>query len=130
VKENLQRVPLAVSVISGDTLDALGSANEVDLLRNVGGLQMTSNLEGIISASADTRLRGIPGVATYFADVPRDFGGYGAYFDIESTQVLKGPARNAIRTGQCCRRGSELAAGAWKYVRRLSGRECRVIRPS
>ena len=99
--ESLQKVPIAVSVISGAQLERKGISNGQDLSRVVPALttvQLTRDEEGYT-------LRGLTNVGAsifgsennvqlYFSQVPfptGDGGGPGRDFDLSNIQVLKGP---------------------------------------
>jgi len=90
VEENLQRVPIAVSAVSADSI-AEHQITDVSALANkVPSLNMCCN-QGNTSFGF---LRGATGVAYYFNDMPvgtAGSGGFGNFFDIQNVQVLKGP---------------------------------------
>lgn len=97
--ESLQRTPVAVAVLSGDTLTKRAIVTEQDLQANTPGLiirvgqnsnQLNYALRGqSLDAFSDTR----PGVLPYFDEIQLDGvgGGASAFYDLQSVQVLKGP---------------------------------------
>lgn len=97
--ETLERTPVAVSVISADTLAKQAIVSEVDLQVATPGLtiragqnsnQLNYAMRGqSLDAFSDTR----PGVLPYFNEIQLDGvgGGSSAFYDLQSVQVLKGP---------------------------------------
>jgi iron complex outermembrane receptor protein len=95
----LERTPVAVSVLSADTLVKQAIVTESDLQIATPGLtiragynsnQLNYALRGqSLDAFSDTR----PGVLPYFNEVQLDGvgGGSTAFYDLQSIQVLKGP---------------------------------------
>ena len=100
-EENLQTVPVAVTVVSGAALESKGVANLMDLQRFVPSLRVTTSdvnpkiffvsIRGF--KGSNPRLTEDPPVGTYFAEVPfaHPFAFGDELFDIQSAQVLKGP---------------------------------------
>lgn len=96
-KEDPQHIPVAVTALSGDDLNARGVKSSLDLQNIAPSLNISGNL-GQRDADVFT-IRGQgqpfggadPGVETYFAEVPFNAGGPGVYFDLENVQVLNGP---------------------------------------
>jgi iron complex outermembrane receptor protein len=97
--ENLQVVPISVSVLNATQLDQQSVLTAGDLSRVVPGLSIQStaaNREDTtfsIRGQGETFGEAAPGVVPYFADVP-NFGsanGAPAMYDLQSVQVLKGP---------------------------------------
>ncbi len=86
VEENIQKVPLAVVAVSEDTLSDANIMNLEDLIKVTPGLVTQSGFQGTWFW-----LRGLQGVARFFADAPADPAITGAMFDIENFQLLKGP---------------------------------------
>jgi iron complex outermembrane recepter protein len=96
--ETLERTPVAVEVITGDTLARAQIVTESDLQYTVPGLQVRSTVN---SEQLNYTLRGQtldafsgarPGVLPYLNEV--QIGGSGsssAFYDLQSVQVLKGP---------------------------------------
>ncbi|ARS25964.1 TonB-dependent receptor [Sphingomonas sp. KC8] len=98
-EEAAQEVPLAITALSGSTLDQKG-VQSVEQLRDVApgvniGAQKRDEAQfyirgqgpGVINAGQ----RNFSSVATYFAEVPIPVAGPGVFFDLQSVQVLKGP---------------------------------------
>lgn len=98
-EEAAQDVPLAITALSGATLDRKG-VQSVEQLRDVApgvniGAQKRDEAQfyirgqgpGVINAGQ----RNFSSVATYFAEVPIPIAGPGVFFDLQSVQVLKGP---------------------------------------
>jgi len=95
--ENLARVPIAVSVISGDQLEQRSIRTDSDLQISTPGLtirqtqgnnSLTYSLRG---QSADTFSGSPSAVVTYFNEVPLTVSGASTFYDLASVQVLKGP---------------------------------------
>ena len=59
-----------------------------DLSHDIPGLSVQSSFRG---QSALMWIRGVPGVITYFADVPTALAFGAFYFDLDNVQALKGP---------------------------------------
>lgn len=91
VEENLQRVPITVTVINAADLEAKGNANYVNTLNKITGLESPAPLVGYAYGTANLRLRGVPGVVSYFADIPMTLSNPASFFDVGNFQVLKGP---------------------------------------
>jgi len=94
----LQRTPVAVSVLSGETLSERAITSETDLQVTTPGLtvrasqnsnQLNYAIRGQnLDAFSNTR----PGVLPYFNEVQvGGAGGASAFYDLQSIQVLKGP---------------------------------------
>jgi iron complex outermembrane receptor protein len=96
--ENAQKVPIAISTVTADTVKALGVINPESLGQLLPGVQLNRSGQGVI-----TYIRGIgsgsavsgnePSVAMFIDDVYMP-NGSGAVFDfnnIDSVSVLKGP---------------------------------------
>jgi len=86
VEENIQRVPLSVVAVAEEKLTDM---NIVDLK------DFNKVAPGFLQPGTDTGafafMRGLQGIAPYFADAPFTLAGEGQYFDIGNVQVLKGP---------------------------------------
>jgi iron complex outermembrane receptor protein len=94
----LERTPVAVSVLSGDTLDKQEITTETDLRTTAPGLSVRSSSNSnqlnyvIRGQSLDAFSNNRPGVLPYVDEV--QVGGAGAasaFYDLGSIQVLKGP---------------------------------------
>ena len=104
-EENLQAVPIAITVLSQDTLEDNNVRTFQDMQLLVPSMTVsTGNLGGRDQANITIRgqgwggLSGSPAVAVYLNEVPIPAdgsgvlaGGPGLLFDLESVQVLKGP---------------------------------------
>jgi iron complex outermembrane receptor protein len=93
--ENLQTVPVTVSVVNADTL-AFRGGNIDDLTQLVTGLENNaysdrSNISFAIRGQQQSYGTLYPAVVTYFAEMPLSRVSDGQSFDIDSVQVLKGP---------------------------------------
>jgi len=96
--ENLQNVPIAVSVLQGDVLQRSGIASQVSIATLTPNVTVDTNanfvapyIRGIGTAYANPGLE--PSVATYVDDVyvSRADAGYMSFQDLERVEVLKGP---------------------------------------
>jgi len=99
--ENLQDVPIAISAISGEQLEARGITEALDVIQFVPNM-FGSNNTGIGSANA-YYLRGLgntetiatfdPPVGTYVDDIylSRQNANNLSFFDVERVEVLRGP---------------------------------------
>jgi iron complex outermembrane receptor protein len=110
--ENQQRVPVAVTTISPETLEANNVNSLADLSYLVPSLSPPSGRTRDVLVPSirgqGINLSGIPGVIQYINEVPavidnlgQAVSGAGLYYDIRNIQVLKGPqgtlfGRNAV----------------------------------
>jgi iron complex outermembrane receptor protein len=95
--EDVERVPLNVSELSGDDLRQAGIKTATDLQT----FSPTLTVAGTLGSRDDDvfNIRGQgqdfggadPGVQTYFSEVPFGGGGPGNYYDMANVQVLSGP---------------------------------------
>jgi iron complex outermembrane receptor protein len=101
-EEQLQRVPIAISALSGSQLQAQGIQKVADVTTAVTGVfSAPGSNRGSNSPvfairgqlNRDPTLGADPSVGIYFAEVPwaRPQGANAAFFDLQSLQVLKGP---------------------------------------
>jgi len=86
VEENIQRVPISVTALSADTLADRG-ITDLNLLQQV----VPAFNKALNSRGGFAWIRGLEGIASYFADAPFPLGNFGQNFDTGSFQVLKGP---------------------------------------
>jgi iron complex outermembrane receptor protein len=86
IEENVQRVPLAVIAMSEEKLQTQNIVNLMDFQKATPGLVTQAGYQGTWFW-----LRGLQGVARFFADAPADPAFTGAMFDVDNVQVLKGP---------------------------------------
>ncbi len=95
--ESLQRTPVAVSVLSGETLARQAITSERDLQVAAPGLTVrTSQNANQINYSlrgqtVDTYSSSVPAVLPYFNEVQVGGPGQSAFYDLQSIQVVKGP---------------------------------------
>lgn len=100
--ENMQKVPVAVTALSGATLKRQAVVSQYDLNRVVPSLQISVSAGGGQN-QAEIALRGQrqgdtlpsldPSVGVYFGDIviERPYGFNQQFFDLSNVQVLKGP---------------------------------------
>lgn len=95
--ESLQRTPVAVSVLSGDTISRQAITSERDLQISAPGLtvkaqqndnQLNYSLRG---QTVDTYTSSLPSVLPYVNEVQVGGLGQSAFYDLQSIQVVKGP---------------------------------------
>jgi iron complex outermembrane receptor protein len=94
-EESLQTVPVAVTALTGDSLDRLGVEQIEDLSTAAIGLQVNATSQrGIVTFTmrGQTQIAngGAPGVQAYFDELPLIQGGLD-FYDIERVEVLRGP---------------------------------------
>jgi len=94
--ENLQKVPISITVLSSNDLEKQNIVAPEDLNSQVPSLSVGST--SVMRDSAIYQIRGLgqtpagdPSVVTYFAEVPSDATGPGFLYDLQNIQVLKGP---------------------------------------
>jgi iron complex outermembrane receptor protein len=96
-EEKLQTVPVAITAFSGKALEEHEIRTSEELSHIVPSLSINGPFgNGNVT---NLRLRGLPGVATYFAEVPTflntaestSLNGNAQFVDLENVQVLKGP---------------------------------------
>lgn len=87
IEENVQRVPIAITALSQETLERQDLRSYQDFERTVPAFTVccARGTFGFVS------IRGVRGVIGYFAGVPVDVSGFGMLFDLQNVQVLKGP---------------------------------------
>ncbi|MEA3132521.1 MAG: iron complex outerrane recepter protein, partial [Gammaproteobacteria bacterium] len=95
--ESLERTPVAIAALGGDTLARQAILTETDLQTAVPGLtvkagqgsnQLNYSLRGqTVDAFSDSR----PSVLPYFNEVQVGGSASSAFYDLDSVQVLKGP---------------------------------------
>lgn len=97
--ERQQRVPTAVTVLSGHELGRRGVVNTNDLARavpslTIGGQQRNDSqfyLRGQTPGIINQGVHNNSSVTIYFLDVPTLTSGPGTFYDLQSVEVLKGP---------------------------------------
>jgi len=85
VEENLQEVPVAVTVITADQLASKNISSYKDFMK------VTPAFNTVTDTGAFSFMRGLQGIVTFFADAPFMLRSAGQTFDVGSVQVLKGP---------------------------------------
>lgn len=89
VEESAQRVPLAITALSGSDLKKQSITEVSQFTKTIPGVSLCCSA---FFNSGNIFVRGMAtGAPTYFADVPVQAGGYGNFFDVASAEVLKGP---------------------------------------
>jgi iron complex outermembrane recepter protein len=99
VTESLQHVPVAVTAITPADIEEKQLTTVTDLQRIVPSLYINAqtrdqaqlNLRGQGPGPITGGNRNLPGVVTYFAEVPTEAAGPGLFYDLRNVQVLKGP---------------------------------------
>jgi iron complex outermembrane receptor protein len=101
-EENVQSVPIAVTVFNGERL----RETKVDSINDLSFLVPSLNTTNAVNRNqGNLAIRGVAGAfgsarttstSTYLNDVPLDVLGPGAFFDLENVQVLKGPQGTAF----------------------------------
>jgi iron complex outermembrane receptor protein len=95
--EDVQKVPVAVTVVSGRDLRTTDTKSAIDLQNLAPSLSVAANLgsrdSDVFSIRGQSQPFGgaDPGVQTYFAEVPFGASGPGNQYDMASVQVLNGP---------------------------------------
>ncbi len=109
VAENVQRVPLAVTVLSGKTIQQLGITDLNGLQENMPGVNLCCSafFSPSVSIRGITTANSFIGAPTYFAGVPVPSQGYGNMFDLNNFEILKGPQGTLF--------GQSSVAGAFVY---------------
>ncbi|WP_340268280.1 TonB-dependent receptor [Sphingobium mellinum] len=120
-EESLSRVPIAVSLIGGASLERQAIRSESDLQTAVPGLvvRQTGSSNAINYAirgqSIDAYSNSAPGVLPYINEVQVNTLGAATFYDIENIQVLKGPQGTLF--------GRNATGGAVLYQFRQPGQE-------
>jgi iron complex outermembrane receptor protein len=96
IDENLQTVPVAVTVLTGAELQERSITEFQDLQFAEPSLSFSQTLQRddnriTLRGQSTAYASDYPGVDTLFADVPIAAGGSTPFFDMQSVQVLKGP---------------------------------------
>ena len=95
--EDLEKVPVAVTALSGDTIRSQEIKTAIDLQNFAPSLSVSANLgsrdNDVYTIRGQSQPFGgaDPGVQTYFAEVPFNSSGPGTYYDMANIQVLNGP---------------------------------------
>jgi iron complex outermembrane receptor protein len=95
--EDLEKVPVAVTVISAEKLRTSEIKSPLDLQNYAPSLTVSGSLgsrdDDVFTIRGQSQPFGgaDPGVQTYFADVPFSPNGHGSDYDLASIQILNGP---------------------------------------
>ncbi len=95
--EDLEKIPVAVTALSGDAIRTNEIKTAIDLQNYAPSLSVSANLGSRDNDVYSIRGQGQPfggadpGVQTYFAEVPFNSSGPGTYYDMANIQVLNGP---------------------------------------
>jgi iron complex outermembrane receptor protein len=95
--EDLEKIPVAVTALSGDMIRTQEIKTAIDLQNFAPSLSVSANLgsrdNDVYSIRGQSQPFGgaDPGVQTYFAEVPFNSSGPGTYYDMANIQVLNGP---------------------------------------
>src|ERR1700761_5792139 len=93
-REDLEKVPVAITVLSGEKLRASEIRSVLDLQNYAPSLTVTGSLgsrdDDVFTIRGQSQPFGgaDPGVQTYFADVPFNPSGHGSTYDLANIQVL------------------------------------------
>ncbi len=85
IEENVQKVPIAVTVISDAQLASKNISSYKDFMK------VTPAFNTVNDTGTFSFMRGLQGIVTFFADSPFMLRSAGQTFDVGSVQVLKGP---------------------------------------
>jgi iron complex outermembrane receptor protein len=95
--EDLERVPVAETVVSPDTIRVDDIRSATDLQNIAPSLTVSANLgsrdDNVFTIRGQSQPFGgaDPGVQSYFNEVPFGASGPGNYYDMDNIQVLRGP---------------------------------------
>jgi iron complex outermembrane receptor protein len=95
--EDLEKVPVAVTVISAENLRTSEIKSPLDLQNYAPSLTVSGSLgsrdDDVFTIRGQSQPFGgaDPGVQTYFADVPFSANGHGSDYDLANIQILNGP---------------------------------------
>jgi iron complex outermembrane receptor protein len=95
--ERLSKAPVAVTVLSANTLAKAAITTETDLQIATPGLEVRAGSNAnqlnyaIRGQSLDAYSSALPGVLPYFNEVQIGGSGSSGFYDLQSVQVLKGP---------------------------------------
>src|SRR5690606_5510096 len=88
-EESLKDVPVAITLVSSETLEDRGISSPGELVTLTPGLQVYNRAGSVsysIRGQSSSAIDSSAGVVLYFADVP---GFASQYFDLENVHVLK-----------------------------------------
>jgi iron complex outermembrane receptor protein len=95
--ENIAKVPISITVLSGETLKQKQVTSEIDLQRSVPGLTVRQSGSAnqfnfaLRGQSVDTYSGSPPAVLAYIDEAQIVQQSAGTFYDLEGIQVLKGP---------------------------------------
>ncbi len=95
--ENVEKIPVAVTALSAETLRLSDTKSAIDLQNLAPSLTVAGDLGSrdtdVFTIRGQTQPFGgaDPGVQSYFAEVPFNPSGQGSYYDLDDIQVLSGP---------------------------------------
>lgn len=117
-EESLQEVPLAITALSGDQLEAAGVTEMQNLNAMVPNLSVQGGAGRGIESSATFRVRGMPGVAVYVDGIDQT-SATGLFtmgvLEVDRIEVLRGPQGTLF--------GTSALGGAVQYVSRRPAEE-------
>jgi iron complex outermembrane recepter protein len=93
-EEDIQKVPIAITAVTPELMRKEMIDDPRTLLQAVPDITEPSRNAGNAAVLPLTRIRGVPGVAIYFADAPAvnaQWGYFAPFFDVQNVQILKGP---------------------------------------
>jgi iron complex outermembrane recepter protein len=92
-EELIQSVPVAITAFSAEDVREKRIESSLDLGKLVPSFQVKEVTRGFSNGpgSQQSFLRGLPGVRTYFAEVPYPITGPGTFYDLQNVQALVGP---------------------------------------
>ena len=135
--ENISKVPIAITAISGEQFASSRSRSESDLQRTVPGLVIRQSGSAnqfnyvIRGQSVDTYTNSPPGVLPYVNEVQIATLSAGAFYDLQGIQVLKGPQGTLFEQPQQRhdrRRGALPDHQARRRTKRLHQRPLQQVR--
>jgi iron complex outermembrane receptor protein len=117
-EENVQDIPLAITAISGNQLEASGVVEMQNLNAMVPNLSVQGGSGRGIESQATFRVRGMPGVAVYVDGIDQT-SSTGLFtmgvIEVDRIEVLRGPQGTLF--------GNSALSGAVQYVTRRPGDE-------
>lgn len=92
-EENIQSVPVAITAFTSEDLREKRIVSIEDLGRNTPAYQVrqVTRSASVGPGTQQNFLRGLPGVSSYFAEVPAPVTGKGNFYDLQNIQALPGP---------------------------------------
>ena len=96
-QERMQDVPIAVTVLSPQAIEAKGTFTPLNLAETTPGLHVATAVADRNNVFYNIRGQGFltggvfPAVITYINEVPNQYLTEGSFFDLENIQILRGP---------------------------------------